>query len=63
MSQNEFSEEIDTDIESQETVENYIENNAIIDFLIQHEQRKDIDLAKIKIPSYLNLNDEVQEEH
>ena len=63
MSQNEFSEEIDTDIKSQETVENYIENNAIIDFLIQHEQRKDIDLAKIKIPSYLNLNDEVEEEH
>ena len=63
MSQNEFSEEIDTDIESQETVENYIENNAIIDFLIQHEPRKDIDLSKIKIPSYLNLNDEVEEEH
>ena len=63
MSQNEFSEDGDTDIDSQEIVENYIENKAIIDFLIQHEPKKDIDLSNIKIPSYLNLNDEVEEEH
>ena len=63
MSQNEFSEDGDTDIDSQEIVENFIENKAIIDFLIQHEPKKDIDLSNIKIPSYLNLNDEVEEEH
>ena len=63
MSQNEFSEDGDTDIDSQEIVENFIENKTIIDFLIQHEPRKDIDLSNIKIPSYLNLNDEVEEEH
>ena len=60
MSEKEFilkNEEADTSIESQEIVENYIENKAIISFLIQHEPRKDIDLSKIKIPTYLDLND------
>ena len=66
MSQNEFvfkAEEADMDIDQQVPEENYIENKAIIDFLIQHEPRKDIDLSKIKIPSYLNLNDEEDEEN
>ena len=60
MSEKEFilkNEEADTGAESQEIVENYIENKAIIDFLIQHEPKKDIDLSKIKFPSYLNMND------
>ena len=57
MSQNKFvfkSEESDIGIENQEPEGNYIENKAIMDFLLQHEPRKDIDLSKIKIPSYLN---------
>ena len=61
MSEKEFilkNEEADTSIESQEIVENYIENKAIISFLNQHEPRKDIDLSKIQIPKYLDLNDE-----
>ena len=66
MSQNEFdfkTEEVDIGAEQQEPEGNYIENKAIIDFLIQHEPRKDIDLSNIKIPSYLNLNDEENEEN
>ena len=61
MSQNEFvfkSEEVDIGIENQEPEGNYIENKAIMDFLLQHEPRKDIDLSKIKIPSYLNDEEE-----
>ena len=61
MSEKEFilkNEEEDTGAESQEIVENFIENKAIISFLIQHEPRKDIDLSKIQIPKYLDLNDE-----
>ena len=61
MSQNEFvfkSEESDIGIENQEPEGNYIENKAIMDFLLQHEPRKDIDLLKIKIPSYLNDEEE-----
>ena len=61
MSQNEFvfkSEEADIGIENQEPEGNYIENKAIMDFLFQHEPRKDIDLSKIKIPSYLNDEEE-----
>ena len=66
MSQNEFvfkAEEADIGVEQQEAQGNYIENKAIIDFLIQHEPRKDIDLSNIKIPSYLNLNDEENEDN
>ena len=66
MSKNEFdfkAEEVDIYIEQQETEGNYIENKAIIDFLFQHEPRKDIDISKIKIPSYLDLNDEGKEEN
>ena len=48
-------------IEQQETNENYIENKAIIDFLIQHEPRKDLDLSKIKFPFYLYINEEEEE--
>ena len=65
MSQNEFgfeNEEADIGVERQEIVESYIENEAIIDFLIQHEPRKDIDLSKIKFPSYLNMNDGREED-
>ena len=61
MSQNEFvfkSEESDIGIENQEPEGNYIKNKAIMDFLLQHEPRKDIDLSKIKIPSYLNDEEE-----
>ena len=61
MSQNEFvfkSEETDIGIENQEPEGNYIENKAIMDFLLQHEPRKDTDLSKIKIPSYLNDEEE-----
>ena len=61
MSQNEIvfkSEEADIGIENQEPEGNYIENKAIMDFLLQHEPRKDIDLSKIKIPSYLNDEEE-----
>ena len=62
MSQNEFvfkaEEEADISIENQEPEGNYIENKAIMDFLLQHEPRKDIDLSKIKIPSYLNDKEE-----
>ena len=61
MSQNEFvfkAEEPDFGIERQEPEGNYIENKAIMDFLLQHEPRKDIDLSKIKIPSYLNDEEE-----
>ena len=64
MSQTELSfkkEEADIGIKQQETEEEYIENKAIIDFLIQHEPRKDIDLSKIKIPSYLCADDEEDE--
>ena len=64
MSEKEFilkNEEEDTGAESQEIVENFIENKAIISFLIQHEPRKDIDLSKIKIPTYLDLNDEEED--
>ena len=64
MSQTELSfkrEEADIGIKQQEPKEEYIENKAIIDFLIQHEPRKDIDLSKIKIPSYLNMDDEEDE--
>ena len=64
MSQKELSfkrEEEDIGIKQQEPEEEYIENKAIIDFLIQHEPRKDIDLSKIKIPSYLNMDDEEDE--
>ena len=60
MSQTELSfkkEEADIGIKQQETEEEYIENKDIIDFLMQHEPRKDIDLSKIKIPKYLDLND------
>ena len=66
MSQNEFgfkNEEDNISIEQQEPAENYIENKAIIDFIFQHEPRKDIDLSKIKIPTYLDLDDEVDEEN
>ena len=65
MSHNEFCfkrEEDNTVIERQETIENYIENKAIIDFLIQHEPRKDLDLSKVKFPSYLYINEEEEEE-
>ena len=64
MSQTELSfkrEEADIGIERQEPEEEYIENKAIIEFLMQHEPRKDIDLSKIKIPSYLNIDDEEDE--
>ena len=64
MSQTELSfkkEEADIGIKQQETEEEYIENKDIIDFLMQHEPRKDIDLSKIKIPSYLNIDDEEDE--
>ena len=64
MSHNEFCfkrEEDNTVIERQETIENYIENKAIIYFLIQHEPRKDLDLSKIKFPSYLYINEEEEE--
>ena len=66
MSQNEFvlkTEKADIGIEQQEPAENYIEDKAILDFLIQHEPRKDIDLSKIKIPSYLDLNDADDEDN
>ena len=66
MSQNEFgfkNEEDNIGIEQQEPAENYIENKAIIDFIFQHDPRKDIDLSKIKIPTYLDLDDEVDEEN
>ena len=56
-------EEADIGInKQQEQEEEYIENKAIIEFLIQHEPRKDIDLSKIEIPSYLNMNDEEDED-
>ena len=64
MSQTELSfkkEEADIGIKQQETEEEYIENKDIIDFLMQHEPRKDIDLSKIKIPSYLYIDDEEDE--
>ena len=57
-------EEADIGInKQQEQEEEYIENKAIIDFLIQHEPRKDIDFSKIEIPSYLNMNDEEDEDN
>ena len=64
MSQTELSfkrEEADIGIKQQETEEENIENKEIIDFLMQHEPRKDIDLSKIKIPSYLYIDDEEDE--
>ena len=54
-------EEDNTVIERHETDENYIENKAIIDFLIQHEPRKDLDLSKVKFPSHLYINEEEEE--
>ena len=64
MSRNEFDfEEVDKSIQLQETKESYIENKAVIDFLVQHEPRKDIDLSKIKFPSYLNMNDGREEDN
>ena len=57
-------EEADIGInKQQEQAEEYIENKAIIEFLIQHEPRKDIDFSKIKIPSYLNMDDEEDEDN
>ena len=64
MSQTELSfktEEADIGIKQQETEEECIENKEIIDFLMQHEPRKDIDFSKIKIPSYLYIDDEEDE--
>jgi len=64
MSQTDFKfkrEQADIGIEQQEANENYIENAAIIDFLIQYEPRKDIDLSKIAFPSYLFMNEEDSE--
>ena len=64
MSQTELGfkrEQADIGIQQQEPEEEYIENKAIIDFLFQHEPRKDIDVSKIKIPSYLNMDDEEDE--
>ena len=56
-------EEADIGInKQQEQEEEYIENKAIIEFLIQHEPRKDIDLSKIEIPSYLNMDDDEEDE-
>ena len=66
MSQTEVSfkrEEADIGIKKQESKKEYIENKAIVDFLIQHEPRKDFDLSKIKIPAYLNMDDEEEEEN
>ena len=51
-------EEANLYVEIQETKESYIENKAIVEFLIQHEPRKDIDLSKIEIPFYLYLDNE-----
>ena len=57
-------EEADIGINKQQgQEEEYIENKAIIEFLIQHEPRKDIDLSKIEIPLYLNMNDEEDEDN
>ena len=39
-----------------EQKEEYIENKAFIEFLIQHEPRKGIDFSKIKIQLYLNMD-------
>ena len=39
-----------------EQKEEYIENKAFLEFLIQHESRKAIDFSKIKIQLYLNMD-------
>ena len=50
-------EEPDLGIKQKENKIKYIEDKWIIEFLMQHTQRKDINLSQIKIPSYLNINE------
>ena len=56
-------EEADIGIKPKEKKTKYIKDKAIITFLMQHTPRKDIDLSQIKIPSYLNINEEENNEN
>ena len=56
-------EEADLGIKQQENKIKYIEDQAIIRFLVQHTQRKDIDLSKFKLPSYLALDEDENDEN
>ncbi len=50
-------EEPDLGVKQKENKIKYIEDKWIKEFLMQHTQRKDINLSQIKIPSYLNINE------
>ena len=66
MSKNENNlkiEEADIGIKQQKKKVKYIEDEAILQFLMQHTPRKDIDFSKFKIPSDLNLDKEEFEEN
>ena len=56
-------EEADIGIKQQKKKDKYIEDEAIVQILMQHTPRKDIDFSKFKIPSYLNLDEEEIEEN
>ena len=57
------SEEADIGYKSEETKQNFIKNKkVIINFVIQHLPRSDIDLSKFRIPSYLDMDREENEE-
>ena len=48
----EIKEEDDLGIKKQQRKIQYIEDEATVQFLLQHTQREDIDFSQIKIPSY-----------
>jgi hypothetical protein len=56
-------EEADIGIKKTEKKVKYIKDKAIVRFLMQQTQRKDIDLSKFKIPSYLDMNEAENEDN
>jgi len=66
MSKNEIDlkiEEADIGVKPKEKKIKYIEDKWIIKFLMQHTQRKDINLSQIKIPSYLDINEDKKDDN
>ena len=56
-------EEADIGVKKEERKVKYIKDKAIVRFLMQHTQRKDIDLSSFKIPSYLNINENEKDDN
>ena len=66
MSKNEIDLKIegaDIGVKPKEKKIKYIEDKWIIKFLMQHTQRKDINLSQIKIPSYLDINEDKKDDN